>query len=199
MDQQPPEDRDTRTCSSQAWKEMLRRLEVDAVAYLGGNSDTVFSQVGKLLATRAGEKAVVPWQPSSPIHQGSEPTQDRRPSQVDSPRSDNKEPDHCPSDSFTARATHLVTDQVQLTISPPWTEPLCRTRTDLTTHIRRPTYFQNAGKQNAFDKSVYIFNNTKGYRQIVAEWVDHEDTNQGTVLHQPHVRCQAWLVDTISL
>lgn len=48
-DQRPPEDRDTRSCTSPAWKEMLHRLDIAAKVYLGGNDNMVLSQVRKLL------------------------------------------------------------------------------------------------------------------------------------------------------
>lgn len=48
-DKRPPDDRDTRTCDSAAWREMLDRLDTDAVMYLGGQDRTVLGQVRDLL------------------------------------------------------------------------------------------------------------------------------------------------------
>ncbi|EXJ93251.1 hypothetical protein A1O3_01808 [Capronia epimyces CBS 606.96] len=48
-DQRPPEERDSRTCDSKAWLEMLDRLEVYSVKYLGGEDETVLAKALKLL------------------------------------------------------------------------------------------------------------------------------------------------------
>lgn len=48
-DERPSEDCDLRTCDSIAWREMLERLDTDAVMYLGGQDGTVLWRVRDLL------------------------------------------------------------------------------------------------------------------------------------------------------
>jgi hypothetical protein len=91
-----------------------------------------------------------------------------------------------------------VTSQIRLLTDPPWNEPWYRTRIDLATPLHRPTKFQDADEEHVFDEIVHIFNHTKGYRDIIAQYVRPPETGQRSRQPRPHLQCQAWLVDTIA-